>query len=92
MSSREIPAPGVRLGVGSGSHGVQTARMLEGIEALLLERKPDVVVVYGDKESDESLAIREHGGEQTTLSLAEFRAKVATLEIWKAGAEPSLTS
>jgi threonyl-tRNA synthetase len=50
------------------------------------------VVVYGDKESDESLAIREHGGEQATLSLAEFRARLATLEPWKAGAEPSLTS
>ena len=50
------------------------------------------LVVYGDKESDESLAIREHGGDQSTLSLAEFRAKLATLEPWQAGAEPSLTS
>jgi threonyl-tRNA synthetase len=50
------------------------------------------VVVYGDKESDESLAIREHGGGQTTLSLADFRAKLATLSPWQAGAEPSLTS
>ena len=33
-------------------------------------------IVYGDKESDESLAIREHGGEQSTLSLAEFRANL----------------
>jgi threonyl-tRNA synthetase len=50
------------------------------------------VIVYGDKESEESLAIREHGGEQTTLSLADFRAKLATLSPWQAGAEPSLTS
>jgi threonyl-tRNA synthetase len=50
------------------------------------------VVVYGDKESDASLAIREHGGEQSTLSLAEFRATIATLDPWQAGAEPSLTS
>jgi threonyl-tRNA synthetase len=50
------------------------------------------VVVYGDKESDASLAIRGHGGEQSTLSLAEFRATIATLEPWQAGAEPSLTS
>jgi threonyl-tRNA synthetase len=50
------------------------------------------VVVYGDKESSESLAIREHGGGQSTLSLAEFRARIATLEPWQAGAEPSLTS
>ena len=38
------------------------------------------VVVYGDKESDEALAIREHGGAQETLSLQEFQAKLATLE------------
>jgi threonyl-tRNA synthetase len=50
------------------------------------------VVVFGDKESDESLAIREHGGGQTTLSLAEFRAKLATLSPWQAGADKSLTS
>jgi threonyl-tRNA synthetase len=50
------------------------------------------VIVFGDKESDESLAIREHGGEQTTLSLADLRAKLATLDPWQAGAEPSLTS
>jgi len=50
------------------------------------------VVVYGDRESDENLAIREHGGGQSTLSLADFRARLATLEPWQAGAEPSLTS
>jgi threonyl-tRNA synthetase len=50
------------------------------------------VVVYGAKESDESLAIRRHGGDQSTVSLAEFRATLATLEPWQAGAEPSLTS
>jgi threonyl-tRNA synthetase len=40
------------------------------------------VVVYGDKESDESLAVRKHGGEQATLSLGALEAelaKVATL-------------
>ena len=50
------------------------------------------IVVYGDKESDEALAIREHGGAQETLSLLDFRAKLATLAPWQAGAEPSLTS
>ena len=50
------------------------------------------VVVYGDKESDEALAIRGHGGEQETLSLAKFQEKLATLQPWQAGAEPSLTS
>jgi threonyl-tRNA synthetase len=50
------------------------------------------VVVYGERESDEALAIREHGGAQETLSLREFLARLATLEPWQAGAEPSLTS
>ena len=46
-----IPRPDIDLGVGSGSHGVQTARMLEGIEAGILEHRPDVVVLYGDTNS-----------------------------------------
>jgi threonyl-tRNA synthetase len=49
-------------------------------------------IVYGDRESDEALAIREHGGGQTTRSLIDFRANLATLSPWQAGAEPSLTS
>jgi len=47
----EIPRPAVDLGVGSAAHGVQTARMLEAIEKLLLDRRPDIVVVYGDTNS-----------------------------------------
>jgi UDP-GlcNAc3NAcA epimerase len=47
----DIPRAAVDLGVGSASHGRQTARMLEGIEALLVERKPDAVIVYGDTNS-----------------------------------------
>jgi threonyl-tRNA synthetase len=50
------------------------------------------VLVFGDRESDEALAIREHGGQQETLSLQAFQAKLATLSPWQAGAEPSLTS
>ena len=46
-----IPPPSVNLAVGSGSHGAQTARMLEGVEACLLQWKPDAVVVYGDTNS-----------------------------------------
>jgi hypothetical protein len=37
------------------------------------------VVVYGDKESDESLAVRKHGGERANLSLANLREELATL-------------
>ena len=43
-----LPEPNHNLGVGSGSHGRQTAEMLMGIENVLLDEKPDVVLVYGD--------------------------------------------
>jgi UDP-N-acetylglucosamine 2-epimerase len=46
-----LPAPDVNLGVGSASHGVQTARMLEGLEAAMLDRRPDIVIVFGDTNS-----------------------------------------
>ncbi len=46
-----IPSPAVNLGVGSGSHGRQTAEMLAALEALMLGRKPDVVLVFGDTNS-----------------------------------------
>jgi threonyl-tRNA synthetase len=48
--------------------------------------KVPFVLVYGDRESDAALAVREHGGAQETLSLEEFRAKLATLVTWQAGA------
>jgi threonyl-tRNA synthetase len=43
-----------------------------------LEKIP-FTVVYGDRESDESLAVRERGGEQSNLSLAELLAKLTPL-------------
>jgi len=46
-----IPLPDWNLGIGSGEHGAQTARMLKGIEARLLEDRPDRVLVYGDTNS-----------------------------------------
>lgn len=39
------------LGVGSDNHGAQTAKMLEGIEKILLKEKPDLVIIYGDTNS-----------------------------------------
>jgi UDP-GlcNAc3NAcA epimerase len=46
-----IPAPSHHLGVGSGSHGAQTGAMLEAIEKVLLDLRPDAVLVYGDTNS-----------------------------------------
>jgi UDP-N-acetylglucosamine 2-epimerase len=46
-----LPAPSVNLGVGSASHAVQTARMLEGLEAVLRSHRPDWLLVYGDTNS-----------------------------------------
>lgn len=46
-----IPAPDVHLGIGSGEHGSTTARMIEGIEQVLLRREHDIVVLYGDTNS-----------------------------------------
>jgi len=51
FSDLHIPAPDVHLGVGSGSHGVQTGAMLAAMDDVLLTHRPDWVLVYGDTNS-----------------------------------------
>jgi UDP-GlcNAc3NAcA epimerase len=46
-----IPAPAFHLGIGGGSHGANTGRMLEAIERVLLAERPDALLVYGDTDS-----------------------------------------
>lgn len=47
----QLKKPKYNLGVGSGSHAEQTAKMLIGIEHVLAKEKPDAVLVYGDTNS-----------------------------------------
>ena len=47
----EIREPEVNLGIGGGNHGEQTGKMIVRIEELMLENKPDLVLVYGDTNS-----------------------------------------
>ncbi len=46
-----IPHPDINLEVGSASHAVQTARIMEGFEKVCLDTKPDMVLVVGDVNS-----------------------------------------
>jgi UDP-N-acetylglucosamine 2-epimerase (non-hydrolysing) len=57
FSQLDIPAPDVNLDVGSGSHARQTAEIMSRIEPVLLERKPDMVLVYGDVNSTVAAAL-----------------------------------
>ncbi len=53
----DIPQPDYNLNVGSGSHGKQTASMIEGIEKIALIEKPNAIIVYGDTNSTLATAI-----------------------------------
>ncbi|WP_050727641.1 non-hydrolyzing UDP-N-acetylglucosamine 2-epimerase [Vulgatibacter incomptus] len=52
-----LPRPDIFLGVGSGSHAEQTAKVLIGFEKVCLEEKPDLVVVAGDVNSTLAAAL-----------------------------------
>jgi UDP-N-acetylglucosamine 2-epimerase (non-hydrolysing) len=53
----KIPAPDINLEVGSGSHAVQTARIMEKFEPIVLQHKPDYVLVVGDVNSTIACAL-----------------------------------
>ncbi len=52
-----MPAPDFNLGVGSGTHAQQTAAIMQSIEPVLCEQKPDLVLVYGDVNSTLAAAL-----------------------------------
>ena len=66
----QIPEPDFNLGVGSGSHAQQTAGVLNGIEPILLDQQPDLLLVVGDVNS--TLA--------ATLAAAKLGIPVAHVE------------
>ncbi len=52
-----LPAPDVNLEVGSASHAQQTSQIMARFEAVVLDRKPDLVIVYGDVNSTVAAAL-----------------------------------
>jgi threonyl-tRNA synthetase len=71
--SQRLAAAGYRAEVGEATETIG-----KRIRAAELDKVP-VVIVYGDRESDESLAVRERGGEQSTVSLVALLEKLARL-------------
>jgi UDP-N-acetylglucosamine 2-epimerase (non-hydrolysing) len=65
-----LPKPSIHLGVGSGFHGEQTGNVMISYERVLLENRPDLVVVVGDVNSTMA----------ATLSASKMGIKVAHLE------------
>ena len=57
FSDLNLPKPDIHLGVGSGSHAIQTSEIMKKFEEVLLGRKPDVVVVVGDVNSTLACAL-----------------------------------
>lgn len=70
FSDLNIPAPDEHLGVGSGSHGVQTGAILSALDAVIERHQPDWVLAYGDTNSTIAAA----------LSAVKLHVKIAHLE------------
>jgi UDP-N-acetylglucosamine 2-epimerase (non-hydrolysing) len=80
-----IPEPDIHLGVGSGSHAEQTGQVMMAYEKVLLENKPDLVIVVGDVNSTAACTlaaakINHYNGQRTTGHRHDRRPYVGHLE------------
>ncbi len=66
----KIPTPNYYLGIGGGSHGAMTGKMMEKIEKVLVTERPDFLLVYGDTNSTLAGA----------LAAAKLKIKIAHIE------------
>src|SRR5258706_8123715 len=57
FSDLDLPQPDTHLGVGSGSHAAQTAAVMERFEPVVIDEKPDWVLVVGDVNSTIACAL-----------------------------------
>lgn len=67
----DIPEPDYNLGVGSDTPGRQTAQMVEGIEKILLEEDPELIILYGDTNSTLAGAL---AGSKLPMDIAHIEA------------------
>jgi UDP-N-acetylglucosamine 2-epimerase (non-hydrolysing) len=72
-----MPQPDVYLGVGSGSHAVQTAAVLTAFETICREREPDLVVVAGDVNSTLACAL---GAAKLQIPVAHVEAGLRSFD------------
>ena len=68
----ELPKPDIFLGVGSASHSIQTARIMEKFEQVLLSEAPDIVLVVGDVNSTAACALVTKKTEVTNAQRGTF--------------------
>ncbi len=64
-----MPAPAFNLHISASGHGAMTGRMLEALEKLYIEEKPDVVVVYGDTNSTLAVIVAQPGTALPSMNL-----------------------
>ena len=57
FAEMDIPRPDYNLGIAGGTHGSMTGKMLMAIEEILLQEKPDALLVYGDTNSTMAAAL-----------------------------------